>query len=128
MIIDIGKSSTITTKSSQYVRVVQSGDFRLYRRSQLHNRYVHIEKEVIEAFTRRVETDILETKCKVYDVVVPRILVYPVQESNVINLFNRSIQWLYRMNESYNILLSLNYSTVVDSSFFLENPDIILAY
>ena len=91
IIIDIGKSSTIITKSSQYVKVVQSRDFRLHRRSQLHNRYVHIEKEVMEAFTRRVETDILETKCKVYNVVVPRILVYPVQESNVINLFKRSI-------------------------------------
>ena len=32
------------------------------------------------------------------------------------------------MNELYNVLLSLNYFTVVDSLFFLENLDIILAY
>ena len=82
----------------------------------------------METFTRRVETDILGTKYKVYEIVVPRNLVYPMQESNVINLFNRSIQWLCSVNELYNVLLSLNYFTVVDSSFFLENPNIILAY
>ena len=81
----------------------------------------------MKTFTRRVETDILETKCKVHEIVVPRISVYPMQESNVINS-SRSIQWSYSINELYNILLSVNCYAVVDSSFFPENLDISSAY
>ena len=80
------------TESSQYMQVVYSRDFRLYRRSQFCNRYIQVDEEVIEEFVRRVEMDILGTKYKVYNVVVPRSLVYPVQESNTMNLSNTSTQ------------------------------------
>ena len=49
------------------MRVVHSEDFRLCRRFQLCNRCIQVDEEILEEFARRVEMDILETKCKVYN-------------------------------------------------------------
>jgi len=72
--------------------------------------------------------NILETKYKECNLVVPSSLVHPIQEYISVNLSNWSMQWLYIMVELCNALRSANCYAVVDRLFFLENSEIISAY
>ena len=75
-----------------------------------------------------VETNILVNKCKECNPVEIIYLAIPVRERNNIGLSNERTKWLCSMVEFQDTLQSANCHAVVDESFFLEKPEIILSY
>ena len=75
-----------------------------------------------------VETNTLANKCKVSNLVERIHIVIPVRVQNNIDPSNSRTKWLYNIVELRDILQPSNSYTVVNRSFFPENPEVISAY
>ena len=69
------------------VRIVDKGNFRIFKRSRLRNSHAQEEEEVLDSFDRVVEEDEMSSRSKVRDSLqeLGRVLTMSAQETVRLN-------------------------------------------
>ena len=112
----------------KYVQIVHKGQYKVHKQTRLCNKYVFTNDIINVVLQDRVEVEVQHNCFKVFDL-TRILLIRTLAPSNIETHSNtKLIHLLIDKTMAVYLLKTNNCLAVVDSSFFLEHLEYILAY